>query len=401
MRTTWSFYSAGQLVFGVGAVRQAAAIFARHGWRRALCITDTALVQHGFAARLQEPLEAAGVEFVLFDGGEAEPSIEIVANASAIALDSQPDVILGLGGGSNMDLSKATAVVARHGGRPEDYFGFDRVPGPVAPLVCVPTTAGTGSEVSHAAVLTDRRNKIKVSMLSNWLRPAVALVDPELTWSCPPKVTADSGIDALTHAIEAYTATDFDEMPVPEGEPCAYEGRFPLADCLAEKAITLIAQNLVAAVHEPDNHEARNAMALAATLAGLAFSNEGVALVHGLEYPLGGALHCSHGAGNGLLLPYVMQFNLSEREATFGRIAELMGATVEGLAPAEAAQQAIDAVIELRRKVGIPSRIRELGGSEDQLPGFAEKSYAIERLRCVNPRPSTQSDLLGILKAAW
>jgi alcohol dehydrogenase class IV len=242
---------------------------------------------------------------------------------------------------------------------------------------------------------------MKVSTLSNYLRPVLAVVDPELTWSCPRQVTADSGIDALTHAVEAYTATDFDKLPVPEGQTSAYDGRHPLGDCLAEKAIQLVAEHLVAAVDDGNNHEAREGMALAATLAGMAFSNCGVALVHALEYPLGGALHCSHGGGNGLLLPFVMRFNLPEREETFARIAELLGEDIAHGDTSRAAEQAIEAVERLKERIGVPLRIRDLGGRREQLPEFADKSYAIERLRWTNPRSATRDDLLGILEDAF
>ena len=209
----------------------------------------------------------------------------------------RPDAVLGLGGGSNMDLAKITATVLAHGGEARQYVGDDKIPGPVVPLLCLPTTAGTGSEVSAAAVLTDTDHHMKVGILSNFLRPKVAVVDPLLTVSCPPKVTADSGIDALTHAIEAYTAVDNAAFPLPQGERTVYQGRHPFGDMLAEKAIALIGTYLRRAVAHGGDLEAREGMALAATLAGLAFSNVGVALVHALEYPLGGATHCSHGAG--------------------------------------------------------------------------------------------------------
>jgi alcohol dehydrogenase class IV len=222
-----------------------------------------------------------------------------------------------------------------------------------------------------------------------------------LTYSCPPQVAADSGIDALTHAIEAYTAVDYDRMQIPAGESSSYTGRQPLGDCLSEKAITLIGQHLVNAVTDPDDHQARDAMSLAATLAGMAFSNCGVALVHALEYPLGGTLLCSHGAGNGLLLPYVMRFNLPERESTMARIAQLLGCDIDGMDQPTAAEEAILKVEQLRQAIGIPHRIRELGGQQEQLAGFAEKSFAIKRLQWVNPRPSSYEDLLGILQAAF
>jgi len=400
MRTCWNFYSAGHLSFGDGAVKQLGELAGKHAIRRLLVVTDRTLVDVGLVQRVLAPLIEAGVVVELFDGSEAEPSLAVADAAIDAALDFQPDALMGLGGGSNMDLAKITATVVTHGGSPSDYFGFDRVPGPVLPLICVPTTAGTGSEVSHAAVLTDTANEMKVSTLSNWLRPKLAVVDPELTYSCPRQVTADSGIDALTHAIEAYTATDFADMHVAEGEACAYEGRFPIGDIMAEKAIALVGQHLVTAVNEPQNKVARNGMALAATLAGMAFSNAGVALVHALEYPLGGALNCSHGAGNGLLLPFVMRFNLPERVDAFGRIAGLLGEATEGLPAAEAAELAIARVERLKREIGIPARISDIGGQADQLAAFAQKAFAIKRLFWVNPRSASLEDVIGIYQDA-
>lgn len=401
MRTTWNFFTAGQLVFGPAAVNELGELAGRRKLRRVLIVTDGNLVQAGLEPRVRGPLTDAGICVETFAGGEAEPSIAVAEQAIAAARRFQPDAILGLGGGSNMDLAKIAAVVYTHGGQPNGYFGFDRVPGPVLPLICVPTTSGTGSEVSHAAVLTDSANAIKVSTVSNYLRPALAVVDPELTYRCPRQVTADSGIDALTHAIEAFTAVDYDQMALPPGEKCGYEGSNPLGDCIAEKAIELIGRHLITAVTDGGNRVARDAMSLASTLAGMAFSNCGVALVHALEYPLGGAVHCSHGAGNGMLLPFVMRFNLPVREAKFARIAALMGEDTRGLSQAQAAEQAIAAVERLKRAIGIPERIRDFAGRREQLPQFAEKAFAITRLRYVNPRPYTQEQLVEILESAF
>jgi alcohol dehydrogenase class IV len=250
-------------------------------------------------------------------------------------------------------------------------------------------------------VLTDPRQKMKVSTLSNYLRPAAAVVDPELTLSCPAKVTADSGIDALTHAIEAYTATDHSELSLAPGETTPYEGAHPLGAVLAEKAIRLVGRHLRIAVREPQNLEAREGMALAATLAGLAFSNCGVALVHALEYPLGAALHCSHGSGNGLLLPFVMRYNLPQRTPHFARIAELLGEEIAGLGESAAAERAVTAVERLKADIGIPARIRDLGGREEQIPEFAQKAFAIKRLMTMNPRRPSEADLVAIYREAF
>ncbi len=401
MRSVWQFHTSAQLVFGWGAVSRLPALMQREQFVRAFLVTDRVLAQNGILDIVRLPLIHAGIDVEVFDGGEPEPSVDSAQMVLEHAREYQPDVIIGLGGGSNMDLAKVAAAALSHGGSPRDYFGWDRVPGPVVPLICVPTTAGTGSEVSHAAVLTDSENAIKVSTLSNYLRPRIALVDPQLTVSCPAKVTADSGIDALTHAIEACTAADFEKLEIPEGETCAYEGRTPLGECLAEKAVLLIGQHLQKAVEEPGNRAAREGMSLAATLAGMAFSNCAVAVVHALEYPMGGELHVSHGAGNGLLLPFVMRFNLPERVATFARIATLLGEDTVGKSETAAAELAISAVEKLKRAIGIPERIRDIGGREEQLRGFASKAFAIKRLMMVNPRQPSESDLLAILRAAY
>lgn len=401
MRTTWTFHAAGQLIFGMDAVKQLGEVARRRNWRRVFCVTDRPLVAAGLFDAVREPLEAGGAAVELFDGGEVEPPLEMVDTCAAAARAWAPDAVLGLGGGSNMDLAKSLALVLAHGGTIRDYIGDDRVPGPIVPVVCVPTTAGTGSEVSAAAVLTDSAQKVKVGVLSNMLRPAVAVVDPRLAVNCPAKVTADSGIDALAHAIEAFTAVDNADFPLPAGERTVYQGRTPLGDALAEKAIALVGRHLVQAVRQPDDLAARAGMALAATLAGLAFSNVGVALVHAMEYPVGGAVHCSHGAGNGLLLPLVMRYNLPERVAEMARIAALLGEDVSGLEQQAAAERAIDAVARLNAAVGIPARLRELGVTREQLPAFAAKAAGIERILRVNPRAAGADDILAIYEAAW
>jgi alcohol dehydrogenase class IV len=401
MRTTWTFHAPGQLLFGRHATRQLGDVAGRAGVSRLLLVTDPVLCKAGLADTVQAPLREAGVAVETFSGGEPEPSLRAADAAIACGRDFRPDAVLGLGGGSNMDLAKITAVVLTHGGGPRDYVGDDKVPGPVLPVFCLPTTAGTGSEVSAASVLTDTDNHIKVGVLSNHLRPRLALVDPLLTVSCPPKVTADSGIDALAHAVEAFTAVDNADFPLPAGERTVYQGRHPFGDTFAEKAIELVGKYLRRAVSDGSDLEAREGMALAATMAGLSFSNVGVAAVHALEYPVGGATHCAHGAGNGLLLPHVMRFNLPARRRELAAIARLLGEDTAGRDEGAAAERAIAAVERLRDDIGIPRRLRDLGVREAQLRPFAEKAFGIRRILRVNPRPTTVEDLEGILRAAY
>lgn len=399
---TWSFQSAGSLVFGRGAAGHLADVAKGLGAGSVFVVADPTLQKVGTLAAVTKPIAAAGLPVETFLVEHPEPSAEVVRAAAAKARAFAPAVVLGLGGGSNMDTAKLVALVLAHGGDPLDYPGDCRVPGPVTPLVCVPTTAGTGSEVSAAAVFTDTARQIKVSCLSPFLRPDAAVVDPLLTVSCPPKVTADSGIDALTHAIEAFTAIDNDLFPLPSGEKTVYQGKNPMADVMAKEAISLVGRFLRRAVANGDDLEARDGMALAGTLGGLAFSNAGVALVHAMEYPVGGAVHVSHGAGNGLLLPFVMEFNRPAATRTLAKLPALLGAPDDDESVEDAAARAVAMVTKLREDIGIPLRLRDLGVTEAMLPGFAEKAYAIKRLMRVNPRmPQSAGEIEAVYRAAW
>ncbi len=395
MLPAFTFHSAGSLVFGRDSVNQLGDIAVRLRAKRILIVTDPILVKVGLVERVLAPLGAAGVVCEVFAGCVPEPPVEVVRAAVEAARRFGPDALLGLGGGSNMDAAKLAALVLAHGGDATDWVGDSRVPGPVFPLICVPTTAGTGSEVSAAAVFTDTAKKIKVSTLSPFLRPAFAVVDPLLTVGCPKQVTADSGIDALTHAIEAYTAVDQTEFLKRPGGASVYQGKNPLSDMMALECVRLVGRYLQRAVQNGSDLEARDGMALAATLGGLAFANAGVALVHAMEYPVGGAVHVSHGAGNGLLLPYVMKYHLECRSDEIAEVGDrLVGShTPEG---------AIAGIERLRQDIGIPLRLRDLGVTEDMLTGFAEKAFGIKRLMRVNPRtPQSADEILDIYKAAF
>ena len=396
----WSFSSSSQLAFGWGAIRELGAAARRQGWKRVLVMTDPVLAKLPPLASVNEQLRAAGADSILFEGGEPEPSIAAAQRGIDAARSCQPDAIIGLGGGSNIDLAKMTAVVARHGGSPQDYFGFDKVPGPVVPFIAIPTTAGTGSEVSNSSVLTDTDNAVKVSTQSRYLRPLLAIVDPEFTLTCPRKVTADSGIDALTHAIEGFTNTRSQDLAIPIDAPFAYQGKNPLSDLFAEQAIRLIHRSLARAVESPTDRAAREDMALAATLGGLAFSNSGVALVHAMEYPIGGAVHCTHGEGNGLLLPHVMRFLRDVRTPEFTQIAGFMGVDTHGMSPTEAADSAILAVDTLRERIGIPGRLSELHVTPQHLPQLAQKAHSITRLMLLTAKRPTEADILNIYQRA-
>jgi alcohol dehydrogenase class IV len=394
----WRFAMAGQLQFGRGASRFCGSTAAQLAIRKPLVVTDQNLIRSGLLDPILQSLENHCQSVTLFDGGQAEPPVQIARDAVSLGLQHENDGVIGVGGGSNLDVAKVTALVLRHGGQPEDYFGFQKVPGPILPLIAIPTTAGTGSEVSHSAVLTDPMQKIKVSTLSPWLRPAAALVDPSLTDSCPSTVSAHSGIDALVHAVEAFTAKDFRLMPSDPSSNLGYEGAHPLGDLLAREAIQAIAANLPHVLTNP-TPVSRDAMAWAALLAGMAFSNCGVGLVHALEYPVGASCHCSHGEGNGLLLPHVLRFLLPAREERLAEIATLFGAKTGS--QQQLAGEAIERIEALARQCGLRMRLSDLGVKAEQLVSFAEKSHRIERLMEVSPRKPSVGDLTSILQAAW
>ncbi len=396
----WNFHSAGSLVFGRNSVATLGELAKGHGWSRVFVVTDTVLARAGIVESTVGPLRAAGIEVEVFDGGQPEPAVEVVRSAIEAAKPFRPGAVLGLGGGSNMDAAKLVAIVLAHGGDPTNYTGDSRVPGPVTPIVCVPTTAGTGSEVSAAAVFTDTVNKIKVSSLSQHIRPKLALVDPLLTVSCPPKVTADSGIDSLVHAIEAITAVDQAEFLRRPGGASVYQGKNPMADLMAAKCIELVGQFLRRAVKDGNDLDAREGMALAATYGGLAFSNAGVALVHAMEYPVGGAVHVSHGAGNGLLLPHVMRFNLRARMDVFAKLPFILGEYPSSADKTFLANAAVDAVAKLCADIGIPARLRDIGVTPEMLPDFADRAFSIGRLLRVNPVFPTRDEILAIYKNA-
>lgn len=391
--THWHFGTSPSVRFGRGALAVLPASLKRLGLARLFVMTDSVVGSIGSVQSTLKELRDSGFSVELFDGGKPEPSVAIAEAACQAAMKSDVDAVIGIGGGSNLDVAKMVATWLRHGGSLRQYFGFGNIPGPILPLIAIPTTAGTGSEVSHSAVLTDEEAGVKVSTLSPYLRPCMAIIDPSLTDSCPPRVTAHSGIDALVHAIEALTNKPFTSF---EGTGNAYEGSYPLTRLLALEAIGQIAKFLVRAVDVPGDQAARDGMAYAAMLAGMAFSNSGVGLVHALEYPIGAITHCSHGEGNGLLLPHVMEFNQPMCAEALAQVGSLLLGQSDC-----SSEDAISAVEKLLTRIGIRTRLRDLGLQESDIPTVVTKTLQIERLLAVNARRPTAEDLERILRRAY
>jgi alcohol dehydrogenase class IV len=401
MRGEWRFSTAGEIIFGRGSVRRLGEVVSRLGAERVLLVTDPGLVAAGLHEAATTSLAGADVDVDRFDEGVAKPTVDAVAACVAAAREKEYGAIVALGGGSNIDLAKAAAVVLRYGGSPDAYFGVNVVPGPIMPLVAVSTTAGTGSEVSAASVLADPANNRRGAILSGYIRPNVAIYDPLLTLSCPPQVTADAGIDALTHAVEAYMVVSYKTGLPTDGPPGVYQGSYPLSDILAEQAISLCGRYLRRAVYNGEDVEAREGMHLASLLAGMSFSNAGLTAVHALEYPVGVMTGCTHGAGNGLFLPYVMAYNIPACPERLATVAALLGEDVSRLAPREAAELAVDAVHSLKAEIGIPMNLRELGVEEGALRSLAEATSQVTRLLQMNPRPLDVDALEAMLREAW
>ncbi|MFD2649443.1 iron-containing alcohol dehydrogenase [Devosia albogilva] len=386
------------LVFGAGQ-RHSLPRFAVPLGRRALVITDARLAADTMFAELVDGLTAAGLQVRIFDGVLPELPLECLADAVETGRAFGADLVIGIGGGSCMDAAKVAALLLTHGGKAADYYGEFRVPGPVLPLILVPTTSGTGSEVTPVAVVADPDRALKVGIASPHLISHTAICDPELTYSCPPGLTAVSGADALTHAIEAFTTA--------RRQPSAdlvhehvFLGKNALSDHHALLAIGHIAGNLKRACDNGDDIEARAAVMLGATTAGIAFGTAGTALAHAVQYPVGALTHTPHGAGVAVLLPYVMRFNSGWCAPELAEIGTAMGLARNGNQLQQAAA-AIEAVEALFSSVGIPRTLAELGVEERQLEQIAADSMGITRLVKNNPRPVDPASMLELVRAAF
>ncbi|MHB1318729.1 MAG: iron-containing alcohol dehydrogenase [Anaerolineae bacterium] len=375
----------GRLLFGRGALAELPEALRRLGVARALIVTDRGLVRTGIPGEVARLLDSAGISYATFDGVEPDPRVEVVDACLQAARDCDCDGLIGLGGGSALDIAKVTSVMLTNAGTALDYVGIDRIPLWGLPKVLVPTTAGTGSEVSPIAILSDADAHLKKGIVSPHLYANLALVDPVLTATLPPHITAYTGIDALTHAIEAYT------------------NRYahPLIDTLALKAIALIGEFLPRAVARGEDAEARANMAMASTLGGMCLGPVNTGAVHALAYPLGGLYNIPHGIANSLLLPYVMRYNLISSMARFGQIALVLGCRVDGLRARAAADLAIEAVEVLCRDIGIVSRMRDLGVPESAIDPMAEAAMQVTRLLGNNPRIVTLDAAREIYRQAW
>jgi len=352
------------------------------GGTKALIVTDRNLTEMGFLSGIESSLDSEKIDHEVFDQVTAEPTVDYVEKGLDLYRRSKCDFIIALGGGSPIDTAKAVCIMASNPGVIQDYKGLDKVSSPGAPLIAIPTTAGTGSETTIFTIITDTRTNVKMLIGSPFILPSVALVDPLLTASSPPSVTAATGVDALTHAIEAYVSVKAQ----------------PMSDVFALSAIKFLSENLRQAWANGDNLEARSLTMLGAFQAGVAFSNSSVALVHGMSRPIGAYFHAPHGLSNAVLLAPVVEFSISGNPKRYADIARAMGEKVEGLGVMEGASKASKAVRELVRDIKIPA-LATLGVTREKLKTVVGK-MADDAIASGspgnNPRKATKEEIVEL-----
>lgn len=389
-----------EIIFGSGQRRSLPGVLEKLGERIFLCV-DPHMVTHPEVAAVIAEIERRGAQLKMFSEVVPELPLETIDDAVSSARGHRAEVILAIGGGSSIDLAKLVACQLAHQRPLSELYGEFNVPGPVLPLVAVPTTAGTGSEVTPVAVLTDTDRRVKVGVSSPYLIPTVALCDPELTITCPPGVTAASGTDALSHCIESLTAVRRDPEPEIMNRR-VFIGASRLTSVLALEGIESIATGLHTAYQQPENLLARAQVMYGSLLGGLAFGTAGNAAAHAIQYPLGAETKTAHGVGVGLLLPYVMQYNLAERTAEFAQIADVFGAATPESGGADDAARAARAprlVQDYLKELGMPTTLREIGFSEARIDWAAEQGIGAARLAENNPRHLDLDGARSILRA--
>jgi alcohol dehydrogenase class IV len=377
------FRTIPRIVMGPGALNQLTDEVRVLKAKKVLIVTDQGLIEAGLVKKAQDLLTKADIKYAVFGDVEADPRYEIVADCVEMVRREKADLLIGFGGGSPIDIAKVSAVMATNEGPISEYFGIDLVPKAGLPILIIPTTAGTGSEVTPIAILSDHTEKLKKGIVSQHLFPSAALLDAELTLGLPAHVTAATGMDALIHAVEAFTS----------------KNATSITDMLARQAMGLIAKNIRTAYADGSNLAARSNMLEGSLLAGMAFCNAGVTAVHAFAYPIGAEFHISHGVANSIMLGPVMEFNQLGNPAKFARIAEYLGENTAGFSEREAAQAAVKAMRALAADLKIPDHLSEFGIKDKDIPELAAGVMKVTRLLANNPRELTQKDAEAIYRS--
>ena len=375
-----TYVTTPRLVLGCGAFAQAGEEMARLGGSRVFVLAGGHAVREGKTEALGRWLRDRGMEIAVFDDIEPDPSCETLEKALGAAREFGADAVVGLGGGSPLDMAKAVSVLLTNEGPLQSFFGVDLVSRRGLPKLLIPTTAGTGTEVTAVAIFSDHKEKLKMGIVSPFLVPDAAILDPELTLSVPPLVTAYTGMDALVHAMEAYTSVNATS----------------LSDMYAEQAMKLLFPNIRTAYADGRNLAARSAMMEGSMLAGKAFAIAGTTATHAFAYPIGAEFPIPHGMANALMVVEVFQFNLVGNLLKFARIADLAGEAVDGLPLREAAQTLVASLRELVADLALPTHLRDFGVKKSDLPRLAAGVLKVTRLLGNNPRRLTLEDAEAI-----
>lgn len=367
---------------GAGSLEKIVHEIEKQGCSKVFIVTDPGIVAAGIAGQLEQILTIGDIAYDRFDKVEPDPRVEIAIEAAEAVKSSGADLVIGLGGGSAIDISKIAAVLATNDGALADFFGIDLVPNPGIKTIIIPTTAGTGSEVTPIVILSDEAEKLKKGVVSPYLFPSVAILDPKLTVGLPPKVTAATGMDALIHAVEAFTS----------------KKSYRFTDMLAGEAIRLIVENIRTAFANGTDLEARTRLLEGSLLAGMAFANAGVTAVHAFAYPIGAEFHIPHGVANSIMLVPVMEFNMIGNLNKFAQLADLLGENTDGLSTRQKAMAAINALRTLAEDLEIPSHLSQFDIKESDVPMLADGVMKVTRLLANNPRVMTVGDAQGIYR---
>ncbi len=382
MSASLTFQTTGRIVMGPGALAKIGEEARRLGAKRILVVTDPGLVKTGIVDTLENLLTKAKLHFSRFADVEADPSYETAVKASLSVKAFKADAIIGIGGGSAQDVAKVASILATNTGEVSSYFGIDMVPRPGLQLILVPTTAGTGSEVTPIAILSDHHEKLKKGIVSPHLFPATAILDPELTLGLPPQVTAATGMDALIHAVEAYTSRNANS----------------LTDLLALQAVRLVHGAIRTAFANGANLQARSDMLEGSLLAGMAFANAGVTAVHAFAYPIGAEFHIPHGVANSIMLIPVMEFNMLGNLPKFAVLAEVLGENTAGLSQRDAAIKAVAALRTLSGDLQVSAKLSAFGVRDEHIPDLAKGVMKVTRLLANNPRVLKLEDAEAIYR---
>lgn len=381
---SFEYYFPTRIVCGPGCVSKVAEEIKKARVHKPLLVTDRGIIRAGLVAETVENLKEEHIDFALFQDVEANPSASVVEEGFNLFQKDGCDSLLALGGGSSIDTAKAIGILKNNRGKIMDYEGVGKVKGRIPWMVAIPTTYGSGSEVTSFAVITDRVRKFKAAIGSPLIIPDLALVDPELMVRLPYQIAASVGLDALCHAVESYcskVATPFSEM-------------------LALKAIRLISGNIERAVESDNDIEATFNMAISSTMAGMAFSLSRLGLVHAMSHPLGGIYGIPHGVANTLLLPYIMEYNAQAAPDKYADIAEVMGIDTRNMSNIEAATKAVQRVTSLRDSFGVPAKLSSLGVKKKDIPQMAIDTMKSGNVK-INPRETSLEDAIAIYEKAF